>query len=525
MRASKQVVVLVVCVAGCGPWGRLPDDGYVTLDEALWDDRLLAAQDGLYVRLPRAGSLVRLSGEGEVEEVDLLGASAVSLSVAPDGRTVVVFDRWPVCDVDDPEVTTESECEEVGGLVEWRRGLALVQDGGMAHEEEVPAIFNRLAFAPYLEGRSPLGVAYLDYTEGPIEVEGVVNLTEVLFVDLESGATTRLSVGSSASAVLFTSDGGRAVVLSRSQVVVVDIGTEPYEATTTFPLTLDADQAVDALGAALTPDDRYLLMSVVGRADLYVMDLEGEAINIVDLASAPAAMVVDEPSDRTVLVYADRAQADLVDHAYFDVETVDLDEPCTALVPAGDGVVLAYNDRASTYDVYRLDVGTGQATEYRVPNPVTELQVAPGGAWAVALQRDEWTGTGSPLDAAYDAHWMASLLDLSGDDQVDLLLGSEPMGLAFTEGDTGRPYALLLLKGLDALVQVDLWSAEDSEIALPAPATGIGATADGRFWIAHDRALGLVTLLDPEEGTMTHIWGFADRGLFPDDTLPRTGEE
>jgi len=262
----------------------------------------------------------------------------------------------------------------------------------------------------------------------------------------------------------------------------------------------------------------------VGSADLYVMDLGEEAINIVDLAAAPAAMAVDATADRTVLVYANRARADLLDHDMFDIESVELDEPCTALVEAGGGVLLAYNDSQATHDVYRLDAATGEVEEYRVPNPVTDVQVEPGGAYAVALQRDEWTGTGSSIDAYYDEHWVATLLDLAGGDQVDLVLGSEPVGLAFTQGDSGTPYALLLLSGLDALVEVDLWTAEDGTIELPAPATGIGTTADGRFWITHDRALGLVTLLDPEDDSMTEVSGFADVGLFPDDTLPRTEE-
>jgi len=523
-RTTGVVVAMVVVAGGCSPWGRLPSEGYLTLDEPLWDDGVVAAADGMYVRLPRAGSLIRLSEEGEAQEVDLGGASVESLSLAPDGRTLVVFDTWPVCETDEPEVGSREECEEVGGEVVSRTGLALVRDGALVSEEEVPGYMNRLAYAPYVEGEPSVAVAYLDYAGEDIEVSGVLNLTEVLFVDLESGTTSSKSVGFSASNVLFTSDGSEAVVLSRSQVVVVDLTVEPYETRVTFHLTLDADQEVDALGAALTPDDRYLLMSVVGSADLYVMDLEEEAINIVDLAAAPAAMAVDETADRTVLVYANRAQADLMDHQVFDVETVELDEPCTALVPAGGGRMLAYNDSAATHDVYRLDASTGEVEEYRVPNPVTDVQVAPGGAYAVALQRDEWTGSGSSIDTYYDEHWVASLLDLAGDDHVDLLLGSEPVGLAFTEGGSGAPYALLLLSGLDALVEIDLWNAQDSTLELPAPATGIGATADGRFWITHDRALGLVTLLDPEDDSMTQISGFADAGLFPDDTLPRTEE-
>jgi hypothetical protein len=335
-----------------------------------------------------------------------------------------------------------------------------------------------------------------------------------------------MSVGFSASNVLFTADGTRAAVLSRSQVVLVDLTVDPYEKLVTYPLTLDADQEVDPLGAAITPDDQYLLMSVVGSGDLYVMDLMDESINIVDLAAAPAAMSVDASSDRTALVYANKAQVDVLEHRYFAVEAVPLDEPCDSIAELGDGRALLYNRTASTHDVYRLDLTSLDLVEYRVANPVTSLQVSADGNYAVALLRQEWDSGSTDIDAYFDEHWGLSILDLSTDDNTDLVLEAAPVGLALgADGATGEPYALLLLEGVDSLVEVGLWSREVAEIELPAPPTGIGALPDGTFYITHEAALGLVSFLAPGSDALTQASGFAVEGLFTDDSLPAGEEE
>ena len=81
--------------------------------------------------------------------------------------------------------------------------------------------------------------------------------------------------------ILFTNDGYRAVVMSRSKVVVLDLETQAI--TVEYPLTLDADIEIDPSAAVLTPDGRYVLISIEGTNDLYKLDLEVVSIDIVDL--------------------------------------------------------------------------------------------------------------------------------------------------------------------------------------------------------------------------------------------------
>jgi hypothetical protein len=522
------LLIPFLSLTACNPWENLPLDGWSYLDAPLWDDAVVAAEDGLYVRLPHAGELIRLTATGEVTPVDLGGAAPTGMALGPDDATLVVFQDATSCVTEEEDVDELSECPEEDLVVDHQ--LSLVRGGKLIGENgpvSIPGFYNRLVFSPWdpTSAVEPVAVAYLDYEGENIDVDGVLNLTEVLMVNLQTGATSSVSVGFSANNVLFTRDGARAAVLSRSQVVVVDLTTSPYEILVTYNLTLDADQQVDPLGAALTPDDRYLLMSVVGSSDLYVMDLDNESINIVDLDAAPAAMAVDAGADRTALVYANKSQVDILEHEHFDVETVELDEPCNTIVDGGDGVAVLYNRNATTHDVYRLDLTTGDVVEYRLANPVTELRLTEDGGFAVALMRPEGSGGGGGIDAYFDTHWGLSILDLSDDDNLDLVLESQPVGLAFAVGTSGEPYALLLLTGMDSLVQVGLWTATVSEVPLPAPATGIGALPDGVFYITHAAALGLISFLAPGGAEVSTASGFATEGFLTDDSLPEPVEE
>jgi len=147
------------------------------------------------------------------------------------------------------------------------------------------------------------------------------------------------------------------------------------------------------------------------------------------------------------------------------------------------------------------------------------MQISESGAYAVAMMRQEWDSSSTGIDAYYDENWGMSVLDLSGNDHIDLVLESEPVGMALATGSSGAPYAILLLEGRETVSVVDLWSASVSEKELVAPPTGIGAMPSGGFYITHDSPLGLVSFFDPDGGEPTTASGFAATGLFTDDSI------
>ncbi|MFZ5477842.1 MAG: hypothetical protein ACOZNI_13795 [Myxococcota bacterium] len=518
--------MLILALLACRPWDNLPEGNNTWLDDVAWDPAVVPAADGVYVRLPAAGDLVRVKPDGTFSTVDLRGAAPETIVPAPDGETLLVTASWPVCDDDDPRIRYVSDCDDEDLSVEYE--LDLVREGEAFATAEVPPQFNAFAFSdPEREGGA-LAVAYLDLEKaGDIEVDGILNLTEAVFVELGDGTSHAVPVGFAAEEVLFTEDGGSAVVLSRSRVAMVDLDT--WSVVVSFPLTLDPDQDVQPTDVELIThtDDAgdvtdYALVSIEGREDLYVLDITNQAIDIVELPAVPSDMLVDSTNERTVIVYGRKAQVDTMEHDRFELTPYELDEPANTAL-GGDGMALLYYEDGSYHDVIRFDPATGGTIEYRAENPVSGMYLTADHSYAVATLDPE---SGSD---PYDGWYGVGIFDLTDEtDPVSFALSGAPIGFEMVETD-GVPYALVLVEDHDELLSLELPTAASAGLALEEPPTGIAAMPGGLFVVTHPSALGLLSFVDPsepdEDRAVRTAGGFATAGLLSEPELPRRNEE
>lgn len=504
---AYSLLLLLGGLAGC-----VPDNGSTDADIS-WDPGVLAAKDGVYVRLPAAGRLVRVQVDGTYAEVDLNGASPDSLTLVPGGDAVLVHASWPICDTTRKHVKFLSDCPSDD--LSYGHDLELVKDGAVVGvTADVPYQFNAMAF----NEDASLAVAYLDFSNGDaIDVSGVLNLTEAVFVDLTSTEVHRVAVGFAPENVLFTTDGSRAVVLSRSQVAVVDLTS--WSLIVTYPLTLDSSTQVEPTDVVLTPDGAYALVTIAGSADLYVLDLVAESIDIVELNGTPSDLAVDTVNDRTLIVYGNKAQVDVLEHAYFETTGFELDEPASAILATGDQHLL-YNPGSSYHDVYRFNIALGSLDSYRAENPVESMFATEDGTMAVATTRPE-SSSSDGVSGFYDAYYGLSIFDLTTDrTPAALALESAPVGVQLVS-EGGVNTAFVLLAGLDELVQVDLATGASSSLKLAAPPVGITAVPDGPFVVSHESALGLLSFYDVATGEVVSAANFATFGMYGERELPR----
>jgi hypothetical protein len=521
-------------LVGCDPWD-LDPGGYTSLDGATWDSNVATTDHGVYVRLPNAQALVRVQADGSVGRVDLAGATAERMIVTPGGKELLVFASWPECASDDPEIVYVEDCPSED--LSTHRELELVRDGGRVGGTAIEGVtgpFDAASFSP--DGRT--AALYFDFESGQeVSFEGTVNLNEVVFVDLDAATATSVSVGFAADRVLFSPSGAEAVVLSRSKVAVVAIedrdGCAAGDVCVTYPLALDPDQVVNPQDVAIVSRDlgdgiteNFALVTVTGRSELYVLDLDNESIDIVELAAPPSAIHVAEDGSRSVIVYDSASRVDVLEHDLFEIRSTPLDEPANAILPVPTGELLY--SRGARHDVLFFDGATRAVVESRAENPVLEL-VRAGDKYAVATLSAEAVG-GDGASGFYDAHYGISVWALPtavGEDPGDpiaLALNAAPVGFATTtDGDLAS--AMVLVAGEDALTRVDLASAAASEVDLASTPIGLMAAPQGGFVVTHDEPLGLVSFLDGSGAVLGTAAGFAATDIVSEPTLPRRTPE
>jgi hypothetical protein len=490
------LLLLIGCGGNAGHW----------LDAPTWDPyATIATDNGLYALLPHAGGLAHITRSGSAL-VDIGEGRVNRVEVSPDLGTAVLFiDRYQ-CDDDDDYIERVQDCWD--GL-QVSSEFALVRDGAVTSTFPIETQFNALEYA----NDGAFAVAYMDFSL-PVTLDGVVNLTSVFVIDLVTGEAVAVPVGFAADTVLFVYDDAGAstgaVVLSQSEVAVLDLTTEVPEVDVTFPLTLDPDQTITPVGVSLTPDGQYALISTAGRNDLYALDLINHSVNILTLTDDPSAMVVEPSEDRTVLVYGSSAVVDVIEHDFFDIDSRALEEPMTDIA-SGEGFVVLYSTKSTGHDVYRLDLSTEELVEYRLQNPAASLHISPDDSFAIALTTAETTAGGGDITSQYDASPGMEIIDLLGDDTVPYLLEGVGLGVAFTETSAGVQ-TLILQEGAEYLYRLDA-AGSVTELRLSAPPRTIGGLPDGTFFITHDAALGLVSFFDPTGDELVEVGGFAVNGL------------
>jgi WD40 repeat protein len=502
---------------GCTHW---PESQTITLDSPLWDTDIVTLDDGVYAMLPLSGKLARIGTDDTWQLVGLLGAKPMSMRANIDHTQLVTHVEWPMCDddrgEDDPPIQWIEDCPD--GALYWDAEVAIIDAGKRIVTAPVAAHINGMEL-------SPDGTTALLYMNDDVESEfvtgPVIDLSEIIFLDMETGDTQTLSIGFMPQSILFTQDGTRAVILSQSKVLILDMIKR--EILVSYPLTLDADMAVVPSSAVLSPDDRYVLISIEGRPDLYKLDLEVVSIDLEALDGVPSALASDPLTSRTVIVYKDSPTVDvIVDHTYIERHSIPLDEPATDIA-LQDGIAVLYNTTdQETHDIVKLDLASLETTEYVTHGAIATMRISPEGNYAVATIRPSTDVDNGGLEGFQSSHWGLAIADLHGNSVVSLVLEAEPVGVELIAHED-KEYALLLLDGVHTLISIDLSTpGSHTTVELPSSPASIDVNPRGGFTIAHRSALGQVSFFDPSSGELQTTSGFAAAQFFTEEEiLPR----
>jgi hypothetical protein len=386
-----------------------------------------------------------------------------------------------------------------------------------------------------LEGAAPAGVVPLPagaeafvFVRWPVCTDAdqdIVLVDECPSDALEEASELRLVAGHQTITTDAEGRNDRAVVLSTSQVVVVDVATA--DVLVTYPLALDVDTVIVPDQALVAGGGRYCLLAVAGGRELYRLDLVNESIDIEDLDGVPALLAElplgDEGAEIATLVgYSDRPALDVLDGLTNErVQRFELDHPVNRSLQIGQTLV-AWSTLSPSYkDVYIIDLETSAVDEQRAGNPLRRLEATEDGRFLVGLMNQD---SGSAEGGAQDDLFGLFVMELGARQPTNLALASAPVGLAISTRE-GQSFALLLLEGDDQLYKVDLSRPSfATPVELPAPARSLVALDDGRVAIALSSAVGLVSFYDPASDAVQTVAGFASLDLLAPPELPRRAD-
>lgn len=473
--------------------------GCVQVDEIRSDDLLSApspvlAGDALYYLIPAAEQVVRLvPGPADVTDAPYSDLSAAEVTVfqfegtsralaaSPDGQTVVAL--------------THGLTDQL--LIFTGDGACVPNEDGScgAPALEARPLHDQVTFSP--DGRWAL--TWISDGAATETGEAVVNLNEVGIYDLAQREVRFATLGFGPHAFAFTGEGDLAVVLTRSQVAVVDLPTGDVRLR---ELTLGSDTRVSPNLVGLTGDDHFALVSVEGSSDLFTFDLTQASlpINILGLSGVPAVMAPTQDGQGTLILTSDGYHLDVLHHDDLTVSSETLRVRANALTvpPAGDYAVL-WQMYGTSVGIF--DVRTERVTDVLLDNPAFDLSVSPDAAVLVIFYAPDGADSadGSPLSQSY----AVALLNLAqGDNRPDpVLTSAPPFGVAFVPGvevGTGTAYTLLEASDGGRVASFDLDTNGSAALLVgPAPRQIGRLASDGRLVVVHDAGLGLVSLIDP----------------------------
>ena len=210
MRFSS--ILFLSLLGGCDLW---PESQVIALDEPLWSTDTITLDDGVYAILPRAGRLVRVGTNDTWHTVSLDGARPLSIRADANHERLMAHVQWPVCDDPAPNIVLVEDCPE--DSLYWEAEMAIIDEGKRVSVSSVPAHMNGI-----LRSDGETVLLYMDNLRANVVTGPIIDLTEVMFLDM-TRASPSTERGLHATEGSLHLDGTRAVVMSRSHVVVIDL--------------------------------------------------------------------------------------------------------------------------------------------------------------------------------------------------------------------------------------------------------------------------------------------------------------
>lgn len=380
---------------------------------------------------------------------------------------------------------------------------------------------------------SPTGthvVAYYDWDDprSGLRQPEPGNINQVTVLDLRDGATafadsdrraTNVSVALLPRDIRFSIDGSRLVVVGRDEVTRISLGDVPVPdsviALRAEPAEVAVDDAANALVARYDSGELELVRLDDGASTCVTFP---GPISDIERASPTAFYVVYGADSSYTAALLEPLDADFATGACTPLNgTIDLGPHARLQMNSAGSRGLAFTTQIDRESVLVLEGST--TTELRLEKAVSSLVFGTQGRFVFVshLKREgtpAWDPTVETPDESVDKSYGVTWIDLETLENR-LAISEEPFGrFTFapeTDGRAAATYVAVLDPVEPELLRVthapgfsDRWL----RLAASPLALGFLAGTD-RAYVTQDHPWGRVTFIDPSDGELRHVTGFA----------------
>ncbi len=309
------VSMLLPLLGACEPW----NDAW---DELFGEDEKEERHRQPYQDIPaftngRYGLLID-PYDGSVDRVDPAGKSRVSIPTSPDPKHAAVID-------DGAAFAVLDNVQHIVRIID-------VAAARVTKTIAVGEAVNRLIANPY----GGYLLAIYDPAAGEVDFgeSGMINYYKLDILDLASLERQTVSIDFTPDNIIFNPD-GRTCLLGRDyRLVHLEMDTVQ---TVSYPLSLGPGDPRTPTRIAISPDGEFVIILVSETLDVYVIDLVGQSINILDL-SGKADDIQFIPETRIALLpLSATGSIAVVDLDQATPETIDIDAFLERVLISEDG--------------------------------------------------------------------------------------------------------------------------------------------------------------------------------------------
>jgi hypothetical protein len=331
-----------------------------------------------------------------------------------------------------------------------------------------------------------------------------------------------LSVGFRPSAVVFSSDGAAAFVVTDDGVSVLRFAD--LKGPAVAPLVRIDDAGGAARDVSVTPDGRFALARREGSAQIQVVDLASRASTTVDLGSPVTDLDLAPAADFALAVLREShtvvqipLPGGLSNPAVRLTTTLDGDPMGSATITPDGKTAVLYTTAAAVERLVVLPLDTRVPRPVRLRKAVRAVAVAPDGHTALVVHTK---AAGSPTAAGLDPD---QVIERSyGYTVVDLTTGfaklqltPAPVGDLAVTPDATRAFLLLRDDGASIRLaqRIHLTSFIVDDFPLGSPPLALAALADSkRIFVSQQHPEGRISFIHWETGAIESVTGFELNG-------------